>query len=148
MLLKLLWSTPQIVKDRINYKWANFLNCFWTPCAIHALDILFENLSKLEWTKKVRADGKVFCKFILNHHLTLSLYSLFQSMNFSPLLKLYLLLNSLPCKGRLEERSALRNAVVSDERVESFKQTDTPIIWNEFKGVWENYPNFENWLMT
>ena len=43
-----------------------FRKIYWTPCAVHCLDLLLHDLAKFPW--------KQISHVIFNHHLTLSLY--------------------------------------------------------------------------
>lgn len=51
-----------------------FQKIYWTPCAAHCLDLLLHDLAKFPWINDAVRKGKHISHFILNHHLTLSLY--------------------------------------------------------------------------
>lgn len=40
---------------------------FWTPCAAHVLDLLLEDIGKLEWIKEIVEKAKNITKYIYNH---------------------------------------------------------------------------------
>lgn len=46
---------------------------FWTPCAAHCLDLMLEDIAKIEWVKSCVDKAKNLCKFIYNHALVLSI---------------------------------------------------------------------------
>ena len=46
---------------------------FWTPCAAHCLDLMLEDIGKLEWVKSCIAKAENLCKFIHNHALVLNI---------------------------------------------------------------------------
>ena len=46
---------------------------FWTPCAAHCIDLMFEDIGKLEWVKNTIDHAKSITKFIYNHSWILSL---------------------------------------------------------------------------
>ena len=46
---------------------------FWTPCAAHCLDLMLEDIGKLEWVKSCVDKAKNICKFIYNHALVLNI---------------------------------------------------------------------------
>jgi hypothetical protein len=39
---------------------------FWTPCVAHYLDLMLEDIGKLEWVKKVVDHAKCITKYIYN----------------------------------------------------------------------------------
>eukprot|EP01018_Ginkgo_biloba_P005755 Gb_33968 [translate_table: standard] len=51
-----------------------FKTIYWTPCAAHFLDLLLHDLGKLPWVNEVIQRGKIISNFVVNHHLTLSIY--------------------------------------------------------------------------
>ncbi|XP_057851591.2 uncharacterized protein LOC131061784 [Cryptomeria japonica] len=46
---------------------------FWTPCATHVLDLLLEDIGKLEWVTPVVEDARRITKYIYNHPWVLHL---------------------------------------------------------------------------
>ncbi|XP_059077416.1 uncharacterized protein LOC131876340 [Cryptomeria japonica] len=46
---------------------------FWTPCAAHVLDLLLEDIGKLEWVTPVVEDARRITKYIYNHPWVLNL---------------------------------------------------------------------------
>ncbi|XP_057871822.2 uncharacterized protein LOC131078166 [Cryptomeria japonica] len=46
---------------------------FWTPCAAHVLDLLLEDIGKLEWVTLVVEDARRITKYIYNHCWVLNL---------------------------------------------------------------------------
>ncbi len=46
---------------------------FWTPCATHCLDLLLEDLGKIDWIRDAIDSAKSITKFIYNHSSVLSL---------------------------------------------------------------------------
>jgi hypothetical protein len=45
----------------------------WTPCAAHVLDLLLEDMGKLEWVTPIVEDARRVTKYIYNHPWVLSL---------------------------------------------------------------------------
>ena len=45
---------------------------FWSPCAAHYIDLMLEEIGKLEWVKSCVERAKNVCKFIYNHSFVLS----------------------------------------------------------------------------
>ena len=46
---------------------------FWTPCAAHCIDLMLEDISKMEWVKNTIEHAKCITKYIYNHSWVLSL---------------------------------------------------------------------------
>jgi hypothetical protein len=46
---------------------------FWTPCAAHCLDLMLEDMGKLDWIKETIDSAKSITKFIYNHGSVLSM---------------------------------------------------------------------------
>jgi hypothetical protein len=46
---------------------------FWTPCTAHCLDLMLEDIGKLDWVKKVVDHAKCITKYIYNHTWVLNL---------------------------------------------------------------------------
>jgi hypothetical protein len=46
---------------------------WWTPCAAHCLDLMLEDIGKIEWVKKAVEQGKRIIRYIYNHSWVLNL---------------------------------------------------------------------------
>jgi len=46
---------------------------WWTPCAAHCLDLMLEDIGKIEWVKKCVEQAKSITRYIYNHSWVLSL---------------------------------------------------------------------------
>jgi hypothetical protein len=51
---------------------------FWTPCATHCLDLLLEDMGKIDWIKDSIDSTRSIKKFIYNHAFVLSLMRKFK----------------------------------------------------------------------
>eukprot|EP01018_Ginkgo_biloba_P025255 Gb_34929 [translate_table: standard] len=51
-----------------------FKKIYWTPYAAHCLDLLLHDLGKLPWVNEAIRRVKIISNFVVNHHLTLSIY--------------------------------------------------------------------------
>ena len=48
---------------------------FWTPCIVHNLNLILEEIEqKLEWIKEVTGQAREIIKFITNHHFSQAIY--------------------------------------------------------------------------
>eukprot|EP00253_Pinus_taeda_P028843 PITA_28843 len=73
-------NVVQIITDNAsNYVLAGKLleekhkTIFWTPCAAHCIDLMLEDIGKLDWVRNTIDHAKSITKFIYNHTLILSL---------------------------------------------------------------------------
>ena len=73
-------NVVQIITDNAsNYVLAGKLleekhpTIFWTPCAAHCIDLMLEDIGKLDWVKNTVDHAKSITKFIYNHSWILSL---------------------------------------------------------------------------
>jgi hypothetical protein len=46
---------------------------FWTPCAAHCIDLMLEDMGKLDWIKETIDFARSITKFIYNHASVLSM---------------------------------------------------------------------------
>jgi hypothetical protein len=46
---------------------------WWIPCATHCLDLMLEDIDKIEWVKKCVGQVKIMTEYIYNHTLVLNL---------------------------------------------------------------------------
>ena len=53
---------------------AQFPHLTWTGCTSHCLDLLLEDIAKLEWAAPVIAEGKQIVNFVKNHHMPLAIF--------------------------------------------------------------------------
>ena len=49
------------------------LTIWWTPCVSHCLDLMLEDIGKIEWVKKCVEDAKSITRYIYNHSWVLNL---------------------------------------------------------------------------
>eukprot|EP01018_Ginkgo_biloba_P002590 Gb_10687 [translate_table: standard] len=53
---------------------ARYDNIFWTPCAVHSLNLILKKIGKIEWIKKITDEAKEIEMFITNHHMAQAIY--------------------------------------------------------------------------
>ena len=46
---------------------------WWTPCATHCLDLMLEDIGKIEWVRKCVEQAKSITRYIYNHSWVLTL---------------------------------------------------------------------------
>lgn len=59
---------------------------FWTPCASHCIDLMLEDIGKIEWVQDVVQECKQITKYIYNHAWVLNLIREFTEGELSLLL--------------------------------------------------------------
>ena len=52
---------------------SKYKTIFWTPCAAHCIDLMLEDIGKVEWVKNIVEHAKCITKYIYNHSWVLSL---------------------------------------------------------------------------
>eukprot|EP01018_Ginkgo_biloba_P024742 Gb_03949 [translate_table: standard] len=93
---------------------ARYENIFWTPCAVHNLNLILKKIGKIEWIKKITDEAKEIEMFITNHHMaqaTIDNSHLWSFFNFYNLKFNYFILF---IRRLLEVKSSLCNMVISD----------------------------------
>ena len=68
-----------------------FEHIFWTPCAVHSLNLMLQKLGrKINWIKEIYAEAEEIQMFITNHHMS---QAIFRSFSQLELLKVSFVLN-------------------------------------------------------
>ncbi len=93
---------------------AHFPHITFTPCTLHCLDLLLEDMGKLDWVSSVIAETRTSLKFIRNHHKSLVL---FRSLSKLELLKpgeTSFATNFIMLQRMHEVKASLQQLMVSD----------------------------------
>jgi hypothetical protein len=93
---------------------ARFPHITFTPCTPHCLDLLLEDMGKLDWVSSAIAEARTTLKFITNHHKSLAL---FRSLSKLELLKpgeTRFATNFIMLHRMHEVKASLQQLVVSD----------------------------------
>ena len=54
---------------------SRFDHIFWTPCIVHNLNLILEEMdNKVPWIKELTRQGKEIVKFITNHHQSQAIF--------------------------------------------------------------------------
>lgn len=59
---------------------AEFPEIVWTPCATHSLDLLMEDIGKLNWVKSVVDDALSIVTFVNNKVKVLAIYRMYSTL--------------------------------------------------------------------
>ncbi|XP_059077840.1 uncharacterized protein LOC131065844 [Cryptomeria japonica] len=99
---------------------------FWSPCAAHCLDLMLEDIGKLEWVKSIVERAKYISKFIYNHALVLSIMRQYtgQKELARPGITRFAS-NFLTLKSLIKSKAALRHMFVGEEWTSSSYATTT-----------------------
>eukprot|EP01018_Ginkgo_biloba_P039580 Gb_22244 [translate_table: standard] len=53
---------------------ARYNNIFWSPFAVHSLNLILKKIGKIEWIKNIIDEAKEIEMFITNHHMAQAIY--------------------------------------------------------------------------
>lgn len=53
---------------------ARFPNIWWTPCAVHSLNLILQKIGKIQWIQEIYEEAKEMQMFICNHHMSQAIY--------------------------------------------------------------------------
>eukprot|EP01018_Ginkgo_biloba_P024520 Gb_28083 [translate_table: standard] len=59
---------------------ARYEHIFWTPCAIHSLNLILKKIGNIEWIKQITDEAKEIEMFITNNHMAQAIYQQFASL--------------------------------------------------------------------
>jgi len=70
-----VWHVVQFVSDNASSNFAaagrllmdKYPTLFWTPCVAHCLDLMLEDIGKMEWVKVIVDKAKSITRYIYNH---------------------------------------------------------------------------------
>lgn len=76
----LLQHVVQVIMDDVAsyvaadmFLMSRYPTLFWIPCVVHYIDLILEDIGKLDFIRETIESGKSITKFIYNHASTLSL---------------------------------------------------------------------------
>jgi len=115
-------NVVQVITDNAaNYVLAGKLLCnkyptiFWTPCAAHCIDLMLEDIGKLEWVQNVVQECKHITKYIYNHAWVLSLMRQFTDGELSRPAVTRFATNFLSLQSLLDQYQGLRRMFCSQQ---------------------------------
>eukprot|EP01018_Ginkgo_biloba_P024160 Gb_27540 [translate_table: standard] len=53
---------------------ARYENIFWTPYAVHSLNLILKKIGKIEWITKITDEANEIQMFITNHRIAQAIY--------------------------------------------------------------------------
>eukprot|EP01018_Ginkgo_biloba_P002109 Gb_06094 [translate_table: standard] len=114
-------------------------NIFWTPCAVHSLNLILKKIGKIEWIKKITDEAKEIEMFITNHHMAQAIYREFACLELLKVVETQFANHFIILRRLLEVKSSLCNMVISDvwdiwrlsntDRAQELKRTVLDDIW-------------------
>ena len=90
-------------------------NLYWTPCATHCIDLMFEDIGKRPSTEKVIRNGRKITNFIYNHCWLLAEMRKYCGGDIIRPGATSLLQTILPLKVFLKKMADLKKLFMSDE---------------------------------
>ena len=96
---------------------AKYPTIFWTPCAAYCIDLILEDIGKLEWVQDVVQECKQITKYIYNHAWVLNLMREFTQGELSHPAVTRFATNFLSLQIILYEYQALRRMFCSQQWV-------------------------------
>ena len=121
-------NVVQVITDNAaNYVAVGRLLCgkyptiFWTTCAAHCIDLILEDIGKLEWVQDVVQECKQITKYIYNHAWVLNLMREFTQGELSRPAVTRFATNFLSLQSLLYEYQALRRMFCSQQWKDSTK---------------------------
>eukprot|EP01018_Ginkgo_biloba_P012194 Gb_36652 [translate_table: standard] len=87
---------------------------FWTPYAVHSLNLILKKIGKIEWIKKITDEAKEIEMFITNHHMAQAIYRQFTSLELLKVAETRFASHFIMLRRLLEVKSSLCNMVISD----------------------------------
>eukprot|EP01018_Ginkgo_biloba_P014575 Gb_29918 [translate_table: standard] len=89
-------------------------NIFWTPCAVHSLNLILNKIGKIEWIKKITNEAKEIEMFITNHHMAQAIHRQFASLELLKVAETRFASHFIMLRRLLEVKSSLCKMVISD----------------------------------
>ncbi len=93
---------------------AHFPHITFTPCTLHCLNLLLEDMGKLDWVSSVIAEARTALKFITNHHKSLTLFRSLSKLELLKPRETRFATNFIMLQRMHEVKASLQQLVVSD----------------------------------
>eukprot|EP00253_Pinus_taeda_P026903 PITA_26903 len=110
---KVCRATGLIVEGQYNH-------IFWTPCAVHSLNLMLAKIGEIEWINEIYVASKEIQMFITNHSMSQAIYRSFAKLELLKVAETRFASHTLVIKRLLEVRQALQ-AMVIDPLWESWR---------------------------
>eukprot|EP00253_Pinus_taeda_P010692 PITA_10692 len=93
---------------------------FWTPCAVHSLNLMLAKIGEIEWINEIYVASKEIQTFITNHSMSQDIYQGFAKLELLKVAETHFASHTLVIKRLVEVRQALQ-AMVIDPLWESWR---------------------------
>ncbi|KAH9291024.1 hypothetical protein KI387_044153, partial [Taxus chinensis] len=57
-----------------------YKHIFWTPCAIHSLNLMLQKIEKIAWIEKIYMEANEIQMFVTNHHMSQAIFKRFSKL--------------------------------------------------------------------
>eukprot|EP00253_Pinus_taeda_P032378 PITA_32378 len=95
-----------IVEDRYDH-------IFWTPCAVHSLNLMLAKIGEIEWINEIYVASKEIQMFITNHSMSQAIYRGFAKLELLKVAETCFASHTLVIKRLVEVRQALQAMVIN-----------------------------------
>eukprot|EP00253_Pinus_taeda_P032335 PITA_32335 len=85
---------------------------FWTPCAVHSLNLMLAKIGEIEWINEIYVASKEIQMFITNHSMSQAIYRGFAKLELLKVAETRFASHTLVIKRLVEVRQALQAMVI------------------------------------
>eukprot|EP01018_Ginkgo_biloba_P015612 Gb_00740 [translate_table: standard] len=118
--VQIITDTTFVYKLAGTFIQTEFPQIFWTPCTSHALDLLLEDITGLDWMRPIVLCAKGVQQYILNHDALHAIFSQHSKLEHLKPIETKFASNFILVRRIVELKQALQQMVVSDD-------------WNQWK---------------
>ncbi len=114
IVVQVCMDSVAVCKDAGRKLEARFPHITFTPYTLHCLDLLLEDMGKLDWVSSVIAEARTTLKFITNHRKSLALFRSLSKLELLKLGETRFATNFIMLQRMHEVKASLQQLVVSD----------------------------------
>ncbi|XP_059069104.1 uncharacterized protein LOC131859411 [Cryptomeria japonica] len=93
---------------------ATYGHIFWTPCAVHSLNLIMQKLgTQIDWVKKLYAEAEEIQMFVTNHHMSQAIFRTFSKLELLKVAETRFASHTLVLRRLLKVRDALSSMVIN-----------------------------------
>eukprot|EP00253_Pinus_taeda_P001739 PITA_01739 len=86
---------------------------FWTPCAVHSLNLILAKIGEIEWINEIYVASKEIQMFITNHSMSQAIYQSFAKLELLKVVETRFASHTLVIKKLVEVGQALQAMVIN-----------------------------------
>jgi hypothetical protein len=124
-VVQVITDNASVCKDAGLIVESRYHHIFWTPCIVHNLNLILEEIeATIEWIKEVTGQAREIINFITNHHQSQAMYREYSKLELLKVAETRYTSNFIMLRCLVEVKSALMSMVVGVTWVE-WRQTDS-----------------------